>query len=449
MIISFSIENFRSFKSEQTLNLTASKRLGREQNHEHSVYLDKIDEHILRIASIYGANGSGKTNLIRGLSFMRSMILNGRHKSVKMGFMPFAFDDEFQKKPTCFDLIFSENASVFRYGYCFDENQVYEEWLSIFINKKEFEIFNRKTDRESGEVIVDFSVEYKKKNKKLDALSILGCRSNQLFLTEIFNLDNEHLVESELLNVAHWFQNRLVVIRPDTYFQGIAGTIEKDQNFSEFINKILTISGIGIKKIGIKTRLIKNKEIFTDEIVNEIKTSPNQTIIHHESEFFIDNECEDHSIKHREIEIIHEFENKIEYTLPIREESDGTIRLLNLIPALFQSREQGRIFIVDELERSMHPMLARKFIELFKWGADNKNSQIIFTTHESNLLDLDLLRRDNIWFTEKKPDGSTELYSLLNFNVRKDLKIDKGYLQGRFGAIPFLGDIDQFIRSGK
>jgi AAA15 family ATPase/GTPase len=129
----------------------------------------------------------------------------------------------------------------------------------------------------------------------------------------------------------------------------------------------------------------------------------------------------------------------------LSEESDGFRRLLNLLPALYRVKAGGGVFVVDELERSMHPMLARKFIEFFLNVADVARSQLIFTTHESTLLDQDLMRRDAIWFAEKDDAGASHLYSLADFHVRTDLDIEKGYFAGRFGAVPFLGGIDRLI----
>jgi AAA15 family ATPase/GTPase len=130
---------------------------------------------------------------------------------------------------------------------------------------------------------------------------------------------------------------------------------------------------------------------------------------------------------------------------PLHEESDGSRRLLHLLPALYHRGADGGVFVVDELERSMHPMLARKFIEFFLKAADATKGQLIFTTHESTLLDQDLMRRDAIWFAEKDDAGASHLYSLADFHVRTDLNIEKGYFAGRFGAIPFLGGIDRLI----
>ena len=151
------------------------------------------------------------------------------------------------------------------------------------------------------------------------------------------------------------------------------------------------------------------------------------------------------TVKFRQINALYNSAAGDNVTLPLHEESDGSRQLLNLLPALYKLKMAGGVFVIDEIERSMHPILARKFIEYFLKAARGSNSQIIFTTHESTLLDLDILRRDGIWFAEKNEAGATQLYSLADFKVRNDLRIDKGYLQGRFGAIPFLGGIDHLI----
>jgi hypothetical protein len=150
-------------------------------------------------------------------------------------------------------------------------------------------------------------------------------------------------------------------------------------------------------------------------------------------------------INRRRIVALHDCGTEKAARLLLHEESDGSRRLLKLLPFLYRLTRQAGVIVIDELERSMHPMLARKFIEFFLKAADNSESQLIFSTHESTLLDLDLMRRDGIWFTEKDQEGATHLYSLADFKVRKDLRIEKGYLEGRFGAIPFLGGIDRLM----
>ena len=135
--------------------------------------------------------------------------------------------------------------------------------------------------------------------------------------------------------------------------------------------------------------------------------------------------------------------------LELDDESDGTRRLLNLLPALHHLRTNSAVYFIDEIDRSMHPELVWKFLEFFLKSCEGGQRQIIVTTHESNLLDLDLLRRDEIWFAEKNQSGATQLYSMTDFNVRKDLEISKHYLQGRFGAIPFLGNLDRLLEECK
>jgi AAA15 family ATPase/GTPase len=145
------------------------------------------------------------------------------------------------------------------------------------------------------------------------------------------------------------------------------------------------------------------------------------------------------------IQSAHRHETQKEVILELADESDGTRRLLDLMPALYMLKTDTAVYFIDEIDRSMHPMLVYKFLEYFLSICKHAPCQIIVTTHESHLLDLDLLRRDEIWFAEKDRAGATNLYSLTDFNVRKDLHIQKGYLEGRFGAVPFLGDIDRLI----
>jgi hypothetical protein len=142
----------------------------------------------------------------------------------------------------------------------------------------------------------------------------------------------------------------------------------------------------------------------------------------------------------------HKGEDGRTVSMDLDDESDGTKRLLDLLPAVHQMRSRGRVNIVDEIDRSMHPILVRRLIEFFLTSCADSPSQLIVTTHESNLLDLDLLRRDEIWFAEKDHEQATRLYSLADFKVRKDLEIRKHYLQGRFGAIPFLGSLDALTK---
>jgi uncharacterized protein len=147
------------------------------------------------------------------------------------------------------------------------------------------------------------------------------------------------------------------------------------------------------------------------------------------------------------VQAAHDGPDNSSIPLDLAEESDGTRRLLELIPALHDLHTRDATYFVDEIDRSIHPLLVWKFIEFFLNSCANANRQLIVTTHESNLLDLDLLRRDEIWFAEKDQAGATRLYSMVDFKVRKDHEIRKHYLQGRFGAVPFLGNLDRLLET--
>jgi hypothetical protein len=285
---------------------------------------------------------------------------------------------------------------------------------------------------------------------RLKSLAEVGARPNQLFLTEVVNLDDAESQGSLCRQVINWFSSTLAIIEAGSSYMMLAETIATDEAFADFAGQFLDEASTGIAGLKVQTREVARskasqvpsevwEKVFEELAEGEVAILPGAD----GEELFVEGSNKD-VVKIRQITALHETGQGIT-PLPLHEESDGSQRLLNLLPALFSLKSEGGVFVIDELERSMHPILARKFIEFFLKGSRNTNSQAIFTTHESTLLDLDILRRDGIWFTEKNESGATHIYSLAEFNVRNDLRIDKGYLQGRFGAIPFLGGIDHFI----
>lgn len=436
MLLSFSVGNFRSFKGEETLNLLASKRLGETTNSPDCCAVPSTGEYALRIASLYGANGAGKSNLVRALAQLDQLVRDGTQPSKQIPYSPFLLDVDSRNQPTSFDLQFSEGGEVFRYGVCFDADRVYEEWLDIYEGKTEKNLFTR-SNSENGTVQVTLGPAIRKGTlKKIHALAQVGARPNQLFLTEVLNLDNSE-AQGPLFQLAvNWFKTSVQIIRPDTSYRMLAELIDKDEEFAKFIATMLREAGTGISNITVETeKLPKGK--FPSKFIGKsgIVIGPDT---------FIDASGKDIIIIQR-ILALHDKSEGEAVNFPFGEESDGSLRLLHLLPALYFLAHGGGVFVIDELERSMHPMLARKFVEYFRNAAGESNSQLIFTTHESTLLDLSIMRRDGIWFAEKDPEGASHLYSLADFKVRKDLDIEKGYFQGRFGAIPFLGGIDRLI----
>jgi uncharacterized protein len=451
MLLSFSVSNFRSFKTEQTLDLIASKRLGKNEDSPHCCQVPGSDEHVLRIASLYGANGAGKSNLVRAISLVQKMILTGSSPQQALPYNPFLLSVKSNKEPTYFELRFIEEGEVFRYGISFDEERIQEEWLDVYDNKKENCLFNRICDKdELTKVNLGKAINYDHASNKLKALAEVGARPNQLFFSEIINLDDPEAQGPRIRSVIRWVKKTLNLIEPDKTFVSIIESIARNEAFAKFASMYLREANTGISHLEIHTEDIPESEkgtSFLKYIYNKIieSTTSASNLLAQDREIILSEMAKNLDFKIRKIMASHESNESQRTELPLNEESDGSKRLLQLLPALYRLSDQGGVFVIDELERSMHPMLARKFVEYFLKAARNRHSQLIFTTHESTLLDLDLMRRDGIWFAEKNDEGETHLYSLADFKVRNDLRIEKGYLQGRFGAVPFLGGIDRLM----
>lgn len=449
MLLSFSVENFRSFRAEETLNLLAAKRFGTES--PHCCEVPGTGEYALRVASLYGANGAGKSNLVQALGLLKPLVLQGTPPGEPIPHKPFLLDDESRTKPSSFELQFLQEGEVFRYGVCCDADRVHEEWLAVYEGKKERNLFTRVTE-EDGAVTVTLGPTAKDAShpKKIEALSEVGARPNQLFLTEVVNLDDPEAQGPRFQQAIKWFASTLVIIKPDGRFGIVAETIATNERFAEFAAQFLREANTGIADLEVQTSNIPKSTLASPSFVEEknvLENLPDDLTIvlgPNGEEIFVDKSQKD-TVRMRTIVALHDASSKQRAEFPLHEESDGSRRLLNLLPALFHLAAEGGVFVVDELERSMHPMLARKFIEFFLKAVAGASSQLIFATHESTLLDLELMRRDGIWFAEKDQEGASHLYSLADFKVRKDLRIEKGYFEGRFGAIPFLGGIDHLI----
>jgi uncharacterized protein len=227
-----------------------------------------------------------------------------------------------------------------------------------------------------------------------------------------------------------------------------------EEEFLKFASNFLNAASTGVDELAISRTPITEDEIkgllpdpiATDVLKQLTESKENGTLVIEGLPKAIAIQKKKGEQLHRiSIQAQHAHSDGKKTALDLDEESDGTQRLLNLIPALHQLKNRGAIYFIDEIDRSMHPNLVRHFLEFFLRSCEGVQRQVIVTTHESNLLDLDLLRRDEIWFAEKDTKAATRIYSLVDFKVRKDLEIRKHYLQGRFGAIPFLGNLERLM----
>lgn len=411
MLIEFSVKNFMSFKNKITLSM--EKGNGDEN-------LDNIfkwkDTELVKVASIYGANASGKSNLLKAFYCAILMVRNSSMISINGKWLfikPFMFDDVSSKEPSEFEFIILSSGVKYKYYFSTDGYKVYDEGLDAYYTQKPTSIFKR-----YGVNKYVFNAD----KAKLEPLTAHNT-DNKLFLSTAttWNYDKTK-------DVFLWFNNVI-----DTYDsfdmisnRDIISYKNNDNNIKQFALKLLKESDILINNI-----YVDYKEDETDKQVMEMFDAP-----------LIKNV--DIQVEH---EIIDENNNKRIYRLSFDEESRGTRVLFALAPFLKRAFESEKVIIVDELEKSLHPALIECIVKLFNNKDINKvNSQLIFTTHATNLLNIDILRRDQIWFTEKNPNnGVSSLYPLDSFSVRKDENIYKGYLGGRYGAVPFIRDTDLWL----
>ena len=448
MIVSFSVSNFRSFLEEQTFSLVASTRVsGSHENHAFSITDAK--EKVLKTAVIYGANGAGKSNFFKALYYLKMIALKPpRKKNKGTGREVFRFNNE-NKEPSSFDLQFIAGEKLYRFGFKVDDKRIIEEWLVRIKGGRETAIYERITD-ENGKVTVETEIK-----GKLKALATVGGLQNQSFLATIqANLDSSDF-DDDITAVLTWLDN-LTLVSPEASFAHLGHELNNDLKFLDFASEFLKSASTGVNRLDVqKTEITEEdlRHLLPEHIMSEVLTDINSDEegsafiqLGEGNELIIERTDSNHYYRLK-IQAAHEHQAGHVGSLDLSDESDGTRRLLNLLPALHQLRNNNSVFFIDEIDRSMHPALVWKFLDFFLKSCEGGQRQIIVTTHESNLLDLDLLRRDEIWFTEKDNRAVTHLYPLTDFKVRNDLEIRKHYLQGRFGAIPFLGNLDRLEKS--
>ena len=419
MLIEFSVKNFMSFRDKVTLSM---ERGNGDEN--LSNIFNSNGYELLKVASIYGANASGKSNLLKAFTFAILMIRNSNIIPVdgKWAFIkPFLFNDITSKEPSEFEFVILVNNIKYKYFFSTDGNKIYEESLDAYYSQKPTNIFARKNINE-----YTFCTD----KNKLESLTTNNTE-NKLFLSTAttWNYDKTR-------DVFLWFTNSIDTYESfDTILdQDLVDYSNNDASLKKFALKLLKEADILIKDINVD---YEEKEI--DSSMMDMFVPP---LVKSQGNF-----------KARKVnielnhEIIDENNNINVYKLNFNDESQGTRVLFAFAPFLKRAFESTKVIIVDELERSLHPSLIEFIIKLFNNKEINKaNSQLIFTTHAINLLNLEIFRRDQIWFTERNPNnGVSDIYPLDSFSVRKDENIQKGYINGRYGAIPFIKDIDLWL----
>ena len=448
MLLQFTVENFLSFRDETTFSMLAA---GADAQHPAHLVQNAAGKgrSALRATALYGANGAGKSALIKAIGFAQNLILRGRRSGQPIPVNPFKLSAK-RGEASKFDFTFTYQGVQYAYGFKVNATQVLEEWLYGTPNKQEVAYFERQTT-DKGKAKIEFGAQMKGKNKKQEQFLEFvaeGTRPNQLFLTEA----EDRNIES-VKPVIEWFRKVLLIISADAEAQDLEMTLHQDANFTDFLCSLLQRAGTGIE--GIATEEVPLDfdhhfpgipDEFRKELLENIRDSEKNHFVMLRSDsgarhiLTQNKEGAPLLIKFRTQRLA---EDRSLTEFEAQEESDGTRRLIHLAPALFGLKgRRESVVLIDELDRRLHTLLSKAFIEAFLDCDDmNRKNQLIFTTHDTNLLDLDLLRRDEICFVEKDKEGASHLASLSEFKIRPDLQIEKGYLNGRFGAIPFLGNL--------
>jgi len=456
MLIRFNVKNFLSFSTR--LDPATANPVSNEFSMIPGKVRGKMDhvrEHpkqdLLKFAAIYGANASGKSNLIKAIDFMQKTILAGS--------LPPNSSEKYSKTkennsytPTFFSLEILLDNHCYEYGFevMMQTGQFISEWLFEIGKDSEKRLF----EKESGKEHYIFENDLRNiPNLEMYAKDMVG--SNILFLS-LMNQNKAGFYHNTpnalvLRTIYTWLQQSLDINYPNriitdySYLTDVGTISEVSRLIFAFGTGITQITPIEIpvdKMLAGLPVFIKNdiaKQIDTIiKTINQAKEKSSTSkiakwnaLIRHTGQLFTLEIDENAKQIAKEIKLIHKNEA---FTFDFSEESDGTVRLFDLIEMLVSPKE--KTYIIDELDRCLHPCLTYKFVETFLAFAKNRNVQLIVTSHESRLLDFDLLRRDELWFVDKDIQGESTLYSLEEYNVRFDQKVDKAYLEGRYGGVP-------------
>jgi len=435
MLIRFVVTNFLSFNEESEFNMIA----GSFKTHKHHVYnAGKVD--VLKAAVFYGANGSGKSNLMKAIRFIQETVRDGGIAQ-PVDDKKFKLNKNNSKKPISFEVEFSIGNKIYSYGISLNHFEVIEEWLyESGITVEDKLVFERRLT-ETGETVIKMADKYFKTQKEKTLIELIkeNLLQKEKLLLGLYNI----LKIDEITSVHDWFVTRLIVIFPGTEFQGILPLLLSSEGLKRHFDQLLKSFDTGINQLASavidfdKYEIDPKEKMTRKEIETQMKTVPflinnetNSVIIWDNGKLVVKKAISFH---------MDNMGNNVPFM--ISEESDGTKRLLDFIPALYNLLQQDYTYLIDEIDRSLHPSLLCAMITKIMADQTTKG-QLIFTSHESNLIDFDIFRQDEIWFVEKdNKSGDTKMYSLSEFKPRYDLDIRKGYLKGRFGAIPFLAKL--------
>lgn len=426
MLLEFSVGNYLSFRERKTLNLIASSISDYKES--NTIISERYT--LLKGAVIYGANASGKSNFIRAMSTMKRIVMFSFNQSStkELGIIPFLLNTETENKPSFFEILFEVLGTRYRYGFEITDKKVVGEWLYESKKNAEKFLFLREGDG------IEVSPSYKEA-ENLESKT----RDNALFLSVIDQFNG--VIAKKIMN---WFNN-FITISGLTHeeYELVTFKMLRKKNTAKTIGDFYDQLDLGFDGISF------NKEKFNPESIP--KDIPEALV-----KFLVKDMDGAFQFKINTLHKKYNKENKkvsdVEFDMR-SQESAGTNKVFNISGSIFDVLQDGGVLVIDELDSSLHPLLTLAITKLFNSEkANSKNAQLIITTHDTNLFSYGKYRRDQIYFVEKDKYGASDLYSLVEYReedgtkVRKDRSFENDYIQGRYGAIPFIGDISKILK---
>lgn len=440
MLIRVIINNVLSFGKETEFNLFPSPRYSRLAHHKYTI--NGFD--ILKSSAIYGANGAGKSNLIKAIIFLQQAVLMEKIPP-KLANSTFKFAEEVRSQILGIEFFYGNSA----YYYAVETQGttiLTEELYHSGLGKKEDTLIYERNRGVDGQTHLNFFPEFEQDPENRSLRKILEkqalVKADQPMLKILAGLENAEL--NSVKEAYLWFQNCLQIINPDTKIKALPIYFEDNAQLYRYAQDLIQSLGIGIRELSVESKALSDDELTIDnfqEIKNQLDDQPNLFVAleNRQGKEVVIVKDDDQLIVKRLI-LKHQGDLSQPVNFYLDEESDGTKRLLDYLPLFYDVSNRSKIYIVDEIERSIHPLLIKELIRKFSENVQTKG-QLIFTTHESNLLDQSILRQDEIWFAEKDKQGCTSFFPLSEFKEHHTKDVSKGYLNGRYGAVPFLGNL--------
>ena len=421
MLVDFTVSNFMSIKEEVCLSLVARPSEGRDDTHTVTPSLPEHSSPIslVRTAAIYGPNAGGKTNLLLALSAMQNIIRTSSQSRDELQTVPFLFDPDCRERPSTFDVTFILGGIRYQYGFSATTNHVSEEWLFAWPRGRVQVWFHRTGNK------YDFGPRlYGPKNAWKTAT-----RSNSLFLSTAVALNS-----TQLKPIADWFLNSLHIATPGIWSESFTTSLCRSDTADHTITKGDILRFLNSADLSVKNILIEDEEFSSDQLPEDMPAAVRDEIAK--------------GLKGKTVYRVlfsHEVGGGQQSELDLRTESHGTQKIYALAGPWLDVLADGDTIVIDELEDSLHPSLVKYLVNMFHSNKTNpRGAQLIFTTHNTSILTQEVFRRDQIWFCERNRNLETELFPLTQFKPRKGFEnLERSYLTGRYGAIPYLHDLEQ------